>query len=162
MSDALKEAVAFTLRWEGGDSDDPADRGGRTRFGISQVAHPHVEVATLTKDEAIEIYKREYWDAIQGDRLGGPLGMVTFDAAVMHGPGTAVRFLQRALGAKDDGVIGSKTMLAIYALDFTHPTAFKALAERGRFIAKIVAADPSQSRFLGGWVSRLIDLAQYV
>ena len=57
------DAVERVLAREGGYSDNPADRGGRTNFGISSGAYPDLDVSKLTREQAKEIYKRDYWQA---------------------------------------------------------------------------------------------------
>jgi lysozyme family protein len=158
----FERAMEFVLRWEGGYVNDPADPGGETNYGISKRAHPEMDIPSLTREMACEIYRAKYWDAIRGDELPYPLAMVTMDAAVLHGPANAVRFLQRALGVKDDGRIGKLTMAKIESLDFTNQVTHKAIQHRGWFIASIVQRDPTQARFLGGWIARLLDLASKV
>jgi lysozyme family protein len=58
----FERALAFTLRWEGGLSQDPDDPGGTTKYGISARAHPEVDVRNLTLEDAKEIYRKEYWE----------------------------------------------------------------------------------------------------
>jgi lysozyme family protein len=62
-------AVNEVLRSEGGLVNDPADPGGLTNYGISQRAYPGVDIAKLTKEEAIAIYYRDYWLAAKCDKL---------------------------------------------------------------------------------------------
>ena len=54
-------AVERVLADEGGYSSNPADPGGETRFGISARSNPGVDIATLTRDQAVNIYWREWW-----------------------------------------------------------------------------------------------------
>ena len=89
----FEEAVEFVLRWEGGDSDHADDPGGRTRFGISQRAYPDLDIANLTREDAIEIYRRDYFERSGADRLEPRLALVHFDASVQHGVGRANQFL---------------------------------------------------------------------
>jgi lysozyme family protein len=97
------KAVQFVLsdKIEGGYVNNPADPGGETNFGISKRAHPNVDIKNLTREGAIAIYKREYWDPIGGDDLPAPLDLVLFDSAVNEGPGTAKNHLQAALESQD-------------------------------------------------------------
>src|SRR5215468_2796972 len=64
-------AVAKTLIREGGArfTDNPDDRGGATKYGISQRAYPNEDIANLTEDQAKAIYKQDYWDRVSGDKL---------------------------------------------------------------------------------------------
>lgn len=125
-------AVERVLAVEGGFVDDASDRGGATNFGISSRAHPDVDVASLTRDQAKAIYRREYWNAIEADALPEPLREVAFDAAVNQGVNWTKRALAEAGG---------------------DPRAFLQLRE-ARY-RDIVAKDPSQQKFLRGWLNRL-------
>lgn len=120
--DAFDLAHRFVKRWEGGWSDHPADPGGLTRWGITLRALrafgvdlnrdgriDRADLAAMTEAEAAAFYRRHYWDAIQGDRLPPALALVLYDAAVNQGPGRAIRWLQAALGARVDGIIGPET-----------------------------------------------------
>lgn len=109
---------------EGGVSDRPlsADPGGLTNKGVTQktydawrVAHGMEKrsVRLITVAEVTAIYKDEYWDLVRGDDLPSGLDWAVFDFAVNSGPGRAVKELQRVLGVKVDGIIGSGTMSAI-------------------------------------------------
>lgn len=109
---------------EKGFSNRPkkADPGGPTNLGITlktlrawrnDKTLGIADVQALTKDEAIEIYRAQYWNPIRGDEL--PLGVdwAVFDFAVNSGPGRAVRELQELLRVKQDGIIGLITLNAI-------------------------------------------------
>jgi lysozyme family protein len=98
---------------EGGYVNDPNDPGGETKFGISKHEYPDVDIAALTVDDAKAIYKRDFWDAGHMDMLDPELAFQAFDFAVNSGIRTAIRKLQQAVGAADDGVVGPHTLAAI-------------------------------------------------
>jgi len=102
---------------EGGTSNNSKDPGGLTRFGISQRSYPTLDIAALTLAEAKQIYRRDFWDRAQCDRLPPGLAFDVFDCAVNSGIGQATRFLQRASGVADDGHIGPLTLAAIQRWD---------------------------------------------
>ena len=102
---------------EGGDTvtNDPADPGGLTKWGISQRAHPALDIANLTREQALDIYTRDYWHRCRCDELSlGALGvaLMVFDSAVNLGTGAAAKLLQRAVNVSVDGVLGPTTMAA--------------------------------------------------
>lgn len=109
----LSDALSLVIELEGGDrmvdhSDDP---GGRTRFGISEAAHPEVwEQGPPSREEAESVYVEGYWLACHCPKLPRGVDLMTFDAAVNHGPDFAVRVLQTAIGATVDGVVGPQTI----------------------------------------------------
>jgi hypothetical protein len=132
-----KSAIERVLGREGGFVNDPADRGGATNFGISSKSYPNIDVSKLTKEQAAGIYKRDYWDAINADTLPEGVREMAFDAAV------------------NQGVPWTKQALAASGGD---PAKFLQL-RRDRY-QSIVAADPSQGRFLQGWMNRLNEFGQ--
>lgn len=104
---------------EGGYVNDPDDPGGETKWGISKRSYPNVDIANLTKAQAIEIYRKDFWEPIDGDQLRPAIAYQLLDFAVNSGIGTATRALQRAAGVADDGVIGQNTRGALRATSQT-------------------------------------------
>ena len=96
--------IDFILAEEGGYANHPADPGGETKYGISKRAYPHLNIATLTLEDATELYERDYWQPIHGEAFPDGLALLLFDAAVNQGPNTAIRLLQQALGSVPDMV----------------------------------------------------------
>lgn len=99
-SPGLEGALKFTFKHEGGLN--PADTNGTpSNFGINQKAHPEVDVTKLTKDQAAQIYKKDYWDKIGGDKLAAQdpkLAMAVFDTAVIAGVPKAKALLNQSGG----------------------------------------------------------------
>jgi hypothetical protein len=103
-----QKAIEFVLRWEGGfsaDKNDPGNyTGGKvgvgefkgTKFGISAGSYPTVDIVNLTKEQAIAIYERDYWQRSGADKLPWPLNLVVFDSAVNAGVGKAQQWLQQS------------------------------------------------------------------
>lgn len=85
-----------------------------TNFGIASHAHPTVDIKKLTKEQAREIYRRQYWNPIRGDDLPVGLDLVTMDPAVNSGVSRGARWLQEALGGSvaADGRVGPQTLAA--------------------------------------------------
>lgn len=98
---------------EGKYSNNPRDPGGETKWGISKRAYPALDIADLTLDDAKAIYKRDYWDRAQCDRLPPAIAFQVFDGAVNSGIGTSIRWLQSAAGVAQDGVVGPLTIRAV-------------------------------------------------
>jgi len=159
--------LAFVLKWEGSKfTNDPHDHGGATRFGVIQTTYdtfrkgqglPVRSVEVITMDEVGAIYQRDYWNKVKGDDLGSPLDLVAFDTAVNMGVGRSAKFLQQSLGVPADGAIGSQTLQALAGTDRA-ATATRFLDLREQFVRAIVQRDPTQERFLKGWLNRLNDL----
>jgi lysozyme family protein len=98
MRENYEACQAITLKWEGGDSDNPKDPGGATRWGITQATYDHYRdgkhclrqhVFYMTREEMLEIYKAGYWDAVNGDNLPVGVDLATWDYGVNSGPARA-------------------------------------------------------------------------
>jgi len=156
MPSTFEVAVEVILRWEGGDTNRADDPGGLTRFGIAQTKHPELDVTTLTRDQAIAIYKEEYWDALGLDALPPSIALLVFDCAVNQGTGRAGILLQKALGfvGRDlDGKIGTVTRSAVWGANLVEL--------RREFSARRAYAYGTLESFgvFGfGWMRRLLDL----
>jgi lysozyme family protein len=137
---------------EGGYVNDPRDPGGETKFGISKRAYPQVDIKNLSLDAAKAIYKRDYWDRAQCDKLPPQLAYLLFDAAVNSGIGQAIRFLQRAVNLADDGVLGPLTLAAVQRMD-AESVASRYLGQRLEFMTKLSSWDT----FGKGWARRIAD-----
>lgn len=107
---AFDEAFMFVVGSEGGYVNDPRDPGGETKYGISKRAFPNLDIARLTLDDAKTIYKTNYWNELRCDDLPPAVALVVFDAAVNAGVSASAKWLQAAVGAKQDGVVGPQTV----------------------------------------------------
>jgi len=162
----FEQAIELVLSHEGGFQNHPEDRGNwtggqvgvgqlkGTRWGISAMAYPELDIANLTRTQAIEIYRRDYWKRAGCDKLPDFLRYPYFDVAVNSGPGTAARLLQQAAGVTPDGVLGPVTLAAVAARDPRELTE-DFLWLRGEFFADLARRVPSQRAFLPGWILRL-------
>ncbi len=155
----FEPAVAKTLIHEGGVTlvDDPKDKGGLTRFGISQRSYPAVDIRKLSEAQAKAIYKQDYWDQVKGDRIDDQaVAEAIFDTAVNMGPRTTVRLVQLVLDIESvDGIIGNKTLAVLQQADTSLFMAQFALAKIARYV-NICKRNGSQRRFLLGWVNRTL------
>jgi lysozyme family protein len=147
------------LGHEGGYSDHKDDPGGKTRYGITEAVAREVgyrgDMRELPLDLAQRIYKERYWDAVQAESLPADVRYIVFDGAVNSGVVQSAKWLQRACGVKDDGVVGPQTIRAANALS---PDGLKRkiLAQRLRFMATL-SNWPAFSR---GWANRIADLLE--
>ena len=130
---SVEDLIDELIEREGGYVCHPADRGGPTRFGITEaVARAHGyggAMAALPRDEAAAIYRRLYWLRPRFDQVAERTPRVAaelFDTGANMGPAVAATFLQRALtalnrGGKDfpdlvpDGRVGPSTIAALDA-----------------------------------------------
>lgn len=82
--------------FEGSDTVQNDGKRGMSKFGINKSANPDVDVANLTRDQAANIYKTRYWDAIGADQLPDNMKMAAFDTAVNFGVPKAKDMLAQA------------------------------------------------------------------
>jgi lysozyme family protein len=177
MTPLIERAIAHILGVEGGFVDIPQDRGGKTRFGITEaVARKHGyhgKMSALPELSAIEIYRTSYWET---DRLNlfrvahwsEDVALELFDTAVNMGVGTAAKFFQRSLNLmnrngrlftdlKVDGHCGRFTFEAMNRLkkDIDKRVVVKILDTlQGARYLSIAKRDPSQEIFIRGWLNR--------
>lgn len=163
---SFDKAIPFILDHEGGTlTNDPVDRGGMTKWGISRAAFPDEDVPNMTAERAAKLIQGQHWMQIQGFLYPWPLDLTMLDFAFNSGSLTAVKKLQTAIGVKPDGIIGEVTRKALgSALTRLGPVevARKLTMERRQYLMRIVARDPEQNRFLPGWMQRCIDLGFYI
>ena len=187
----FNKAMQFTAKWEGGLSDDKADKGGLTHYGVCLAFLKDVEAASkrnkeylrelgvllpvtrasisrLTREQAEKLFRWQFWDALSCDEYSLPVGVVLFDMAVNHGRANAVKLMQRGCNAAGftppltvDSRLGPKTQAALHALD-AGKLAACAIDARIKFYNDIVANNPSQKVFLKGWLNRANDLKKYI
>lgn len=159
--DAIIDGI---LEREGGYSEDAADRGGATKYGITaanlgawrRLGRPasRLEVRGLKVEEAREIYRAQYvapfaW--VGDDALRAQL----IDFGVNSGVTTVIRQLQAVLGVRVDGIAGSLTKAAL--IDYDARMVNNAMVgARVKFLEAIVDRDKSQLTFLHGWVRRAV------
>ena len=119
------QAFDILIGHEGGYSNNPRDPGGETMWGITfRVARAHGyygPMRDMPRDIAKDIYRKSYWSKIRADELPDAIRFDLFDAAVNSGVVQAAKFLQRAVGAKDDGIIGPRTLAAVRAAETSPP-----------------------------------------
>ena len=154
------QAFERLIGHEGGYVNHPADPGGETNWGIT-LRTARAEgytgpMRSMTRQHAKEIYRSAYWGRARADQYDGAIGYQLFDAAVNHGIGNAVRFLQRAVGVADDGAIGPVTVAAIKRMSVTDVLA-KFNAERLDFYTKLT----TWPTFGKGWTRRVAGNLRY-
>lgn len=144
------------LGHEGGYVNDPRDPGGETKFGIAKRSYPSADIKNLTREQAVAIYRADFWNRVQGDKLPPGFVFQALDAAVNHGIGNAVRWMQRAAGVADDGAIGPVTLAAVARADVAD-LVLNFNAERLAFYTKLSTFDA----FGRGWVNRVAGNLRY-
>ena len=165
---------------EGGYVNHPADRGGPTRFGITEaVARAHGYAGAMTslpRDEAAAIYRRLYWLRPKFDQVASRsarLAAELFDTGANMGPAVAATFLQRALTALNrngqdypdlvpDGRIGPATLAALDGFFTTRGAGGETVmlraieALQGERYLRLAERRPANEAFLYGWLANRI------
>lgn len=177
----VEELIDELIEREGDYANHPADRGGPTRFGITEaVARAHGyrgSIAALPREEAEAIYRRLYWLRPRFDAVAERAPAVAaelFDTGANMGPAVAATFLQRALTAlnrngKDypdlvpDGRVGPATLtaldafLAVRGRDRGETVLLRALeALQGERYLRLAEKRPAHEAFLYGWLANRI------
>lgn len=165
MPDNFGRAVEIVLNQEGVFSDDPRDRGGITKYGITKVALAEYskrnvseisddEIRNLTVDKAKDIYLVVFWRGARCHELPWVFALPLFDVAVNKGPQTAIILWQSALRVRADGDFGRKTLETSHVAAQTKQSREDALS---RFYAARIFADTKDSTFEAfgrGWIAR--------
>jgi len=161
----ISTMINDVLRREGGYVNHPADRGGPTKYGITQATlsawlgrrATAGDVRRLTRQAASDIYTYRYYLRPGIDALPEALRPIVFDMAVNHGPRRAIKILQKAARryapVTVDGVIGPQTIAGIDAA-MTGLLINRLVAARIDFYRGIVDRRPNQGVFLTGWTRR--------
>jgi lysozyme family protein len=155
-----KSIIDAILLAEGGSkmTDDPTDRGGRTQYGIAERSNPEAWAdGRVTEEEARAIYLQKYiikpgFHQINDDKVRHFL----VDFAVNSGPGIAIQCLQRVVGSTPDGVLGPKTAERANSIE-PRSLVTRLVIERVKMIGRIVSKNPSQVKYLNGWLNRILD-----
>lgn len=183
MADYNK-AIPITLEFEGGLSDDAADSGGITKYGVciefAKDTHDlklfdktgngritREDIKRLTIEDAKKAFKKYFWDKLSLDDCpSDKKALLLFDFSMNSGIGNAVPALQRTLNKMGsnlviDGKYGPKTRAAFFAAD-EKEFCEKYLNTRENFFRRIVERRPSQRVFLRGWLNRVNSLRKII
>ena len=138
--------------------NDKNDRGGETKYGISKRAYPNVDIASLTIDDAREIYFKDYWKKNRVEELTKDIRFCYFDMCVNMGGSRACKILQKTANAKGenlsvDGRIGKNTIKGSQKVELERLKAYRVL-----YYANIVIKKPSQEKFWYGWFKRSLEV----
>lgn len=168
----IDKLIPHIIKWEGGDrfTNDPLDRGGATKYGVTIGTLQGIkydtnrdgnvdinDVKSLQLDDFKYILKKQYWDRWKADDIvNQSVANLLVDwtwGSGKHG----IIIPQRLLGVPADGIVGQKT---INALNGANQKLIynKVWQARRQFYYNIVANNPSQSKWLKGWLNRLNDL----
>jgi lysozyme family protein len=149
-------SVERALGHEGQYSNDPDDPGGETNWGISKRSYPSLDIRNLTREDAIAIYKRDYWETVEG--VPDSVKFQLFDFAINSGIGNTIRALQRACDVVPDGKWGIFSKAAAETISESD-LLMLVLAERLDFMRKTQAWKNGLASGLAGRVAQNLRFA---
>ena len=180
MADLFMDYITRTVAKEGGEryTNDPADHGGPTKWGISEnmarSAGYRGDMRDMDRDTAIAIYRTFYWTQPGFDRIAAispDLAALLLDLGVNCGPTWPGRWVQRALNALNDGDslwpaltvdgqagVATRAALSAFA-NKRGPDGVRVLIHLVQSFAavryvELAESNPGQERFEYGWLSQ--------
>ncbi len=172
----IEQLITDVLKAEGWDkyTNHPADKGGPTKWGITQVKWSEYsghyaseeDMQNITETGAREFYHKLYIVEPQFDQLPQLLIPLVVDSGVNSGPKRASKWVQRAVGVRRDGKIGPKTLAAVRASNHIS-TFLRIVSYRCKLYGRLVSRDPKlkatkdagfrlQAEFAAGWNNRVM------
>lgn len=177
----FQNALEATFAHEGGWSNHPMDRGGKTMLGITEASWTDYcrrrgflvkPIQQVTREDAERFYRLEYWDAMGLSGMDHePVAIEIFDSSVNCGRGNGAKFAQRAFNflrhnsmtpLVEDGAFGPRTRAAVNLIAGKYLDSMLAAlnGEQYRHYQSIVDRDPSQRSFSRGWSIRCLVKAE--
>jgi len=161
MKSNFQQSIDAMLVSEGGFSNNPKDPGGMTNRGVTKTVwegwtgHDATEqtMRNLSTADVTPLYKKKYWDAVQGDALPSGVDYCVFDTAVNSGAGRAIKLLQQTVGVTEDGFLGPNSLAAILVSD-VGSLIDKYCAARNEFLQSLSTFDT----FGKGWTRRVSEV----
>lgn len=167
MTTNFLKAFPVLINIERGYVNDPDDRGGETKYGVSKRSYPNLDIKNLTLKQAQEIYYRDFWNhkRLNLDNFEYKIAEELFDTAVNSGQGKAGEIMQEALNLMnrngsdypdliEDGYLGPATISAYHKVN--KEKLLKALnGLQFMNYVRICRANPVQERFFNGWLNRV-------
>lgn len=144
------------LSHEGGYVNNPKDPGGETNWGIAKRSYPHLNIRSLTREQAMEIYYVDFWLRSKAALMPTAVAFQVLDMAVNSGTHAAIQQLQLIGRVTPDGIWGPKTQAALEKID-SHDLVLLLVAARLEFMATR-AVWPFFSK---GWALRIVANLRY-
>ena len=164
MADIIK-LRPFILKWEGGFSKHPNDKGGATMRGVTLNTFRHFfgkdkteeDLKKISDEQWLEVLRECFWNPWKADQIKNQsIANICVDFAWASGTLTSIRKIQKLFGLEADGKVGPKTLTVLNGL--SSRIIFDTIKnERLRYVEAICKANPSQKVFLRGWKNRIND-----
>lgn len=158
-TEKFERAFVFLISNEGGYSNFVSDKGGKTKFGITKMSYPDIDIENLDLRGAKKIYFQDFWNKLHFEQINSVIiASKMLDISVNIGSYNATKILQRALRAtenyvNEDGIIGHKTIEAVNRTNSCEMlVALK--SESAAYYRLVAQSNKSQEMFLNGWLNR--------
>lgn len=157
----FNDACNYLIKIEGGYVNDPDDRGGETKYGISKRSYPDLDIKNLTVEEAKSIYLQDWW-AKEYDLIPKTIAIKTFITAVHTGSHKTIRLLQGSVNncslqrIELDGYIGPVTVNAINKIIETRMLLSYFKLAIVDYYTDLCDVYPSDIKYLKGWIRRAL------
>ena len=156
-------AYRILLALEGGFVNHKYDRGGSTKYGISQRQYPDLNIKNLTLEKAMKITKKDYWDKLCCDNFNyDELKLELLDFGFVAGSSRAARYLQQALcligfDTKVDSIVGPDTVAKANSATAKYSKSLMSAFRGYQFehFKRLATKDDSQKSFIKGWLARI-------
>lgn len=159
--------IPFILRWEGGFANVPGDRGGATNKGVTLATFRSVfgkektvqDLKQMTDAEWQYIFRFLFWDRFRADQIvSQKVANACVDWAWHSGTVNVAKRIQKLVGVKSDGIVGSITLCAINSAG--DALFDKIEVARKKYLTDLTISNPSQKKFLKGWLNRVNALSK--
>ena len=169
--DVFNKIFEYILLVEGGYSDDKADKGGKTKYGIIEVEARKYgykgDMKDLTKDIAEDIYKNKYYLSNNLDKIKDKRVALSIADWTINSGNWGTKKAQQTVNILKgdilavDGVLGNKSIEVINSIQ---PEIFLTQYHelQRKFYQAIVDHNPSQAVFLKGWNNRVSRKEEYI
>lgn len=162
----FNKAFEISIGIEGGYVDDKNDKGGETNYGISKKSYPHLDIKSLSLEDAKKIYYNDFWNTEAANLSLFPekIAIEVFDTGINTSMATALKILQKSMNLlnrvesryddlKVDGIIGSRTLSILEKVNEQELLRVLNGLQFCRYL-EIVEGNHSQERFFAGWITR--------
>lgn len=171
MESSFPIAHRHVLSYEGGYCNHPADPGGVTLDGVTQVRYdeyrrskglptrrltPQMSGTHAWTAERDDIYRSGYWLPPKCGQLPAGVDAAIYDYSVNSGIGRSRKVLQRLVGVPNDGVIGPLTLAAVGKRD--PKQLVNAICDERLAFLQRLRTWPTFGR---GWGARVTDVRSY-
>lgn len=146
---------------EGELTNNPEDKGGLTKWGISSTSYPHLSISNLTKQEALSLYEKDYWDKYRlCEIVSQAIADKLFLLIVNIGGSNAIKLIQEALYRQNrsvniDRIMGDNTLSAINKCLYWCLIDSMTVLECEYYL-EIITNIPDQEIFFKGWIRRAL------